>query len=387
MRRLKTLVVGGGIAGMSFSIAARRHGHDVDLVELDPRVVGVGIFLNGSTLYALENIGLADACVHEGFPADAILYLDGDGKRLDERPFPQVASVHLPRSAGIQRRKLAHILGAAATEAGANIALGLTIDALEEDDAGVVATMSDGTQKRYDLIVAADGIYSKVRQLVFGPELAPVHAGQGGWRFMTPRLPEVDRMVLYETGGVKAGLIPLDDDWMYALLTMRDPDREWIDEASGPARLYELLEPFKAPILQRLRELLRVADPAFVMWRPFETLLLEGSWSKGRVVFIGDAAHSMTPHLSSGGGMAIEDAVVLADCLSAADTVEQAFQIFYRQRIGRVSKIQGISWKICQEETSPAPSRDKIYALTNEGYQALGDPFMYSPEEHSEQVA
>lgn len=387
MRKHKVLVVGGGIAGMAFAVAARRRGHDVDLIELDPRVVGVGIFLNGSTLFALESIGLADACVREGFPADAILYLDGEGNRLDERLFPQVASAHLPRSAGIQRRSLARILDTAAKEAGARITLGLTIDAIDEDETGVTATLSNGTREQYDMIVAADGIYSKVRQMTFGPEIGPVHAGQGGWRFMTPRLPEVDRMVLYETGGVKAGLIPLDSDWMYQLLTARDPDRERIEEANGPARLYELLEPFTAPILQRLRGLLRVADPAYVMWRPFETLLLKNSWSKGRVVFVGDAAHSMTPHLSSGGGMAIEDAVVLADCISEVAPLDRAFETYFQQRFPRVSKIQGISGQICAEETSAAPSRDKIYKLTNEGYQALGDPFMYSSVEHRESAA
>jgi 2-polyprenyl-6-methoxyphenol hydroxylase-like FAD-dependent oxidoreductase len=375
MSRRKVLVVGGGIAGMSFAVAAQRRGIEINVVELERNVLGVGIFLTGSTLRSLDGIGLARQCVREGWPAASLRFFDGAGNYLGESPFPLIASPDLPRATGIPRPKLARILDTAAKEAGVSVRLGLTVDAIEQDENGVDVFFSDGTTGRYHAVVGADGIYSRVRDLVFNTALRPKHASQGGWRFMTPRHPEVDGMMLYNVGDLKAGFVPLDGDWMYLLCTMADPDKIRIGPGEGPALFRRVLEPFTAPLVQEMSERMRTADPATVMWRPFETLLMNDGWSRGRVVLIGDAAHSMTPHLSSGGGMAIEDAVILAGYLSGDMPVAEALCAFYARRIERVRKIQGISMEICKEELLPNPSRNRIYDLTAEGYDALAIDF------------
>ena len=375
MSTRKVLIVGGGISGMSLAVAAQRRRIDIDVVELERKVLGVGIFLTGSTLRSLDSIGLARQCCLQGWPAKALRFFDGAGNYLGESPFPLIASPDLPRATGIPRPTLARILDSAAKEAGVSVRLGLTVDAIEQDEDDVGVFFSDGTTGRYDAVVGADGIYSHVRELVFDAALRPKHAGQGGWRFMTPRHAEVDGMMLYTAGDLKAGFVPLNGEWMYLLCTMADPDKIRVGPGDGPALLRRTLEAFSAPLVQEMRERMRTADPATVMWRPFETLLMNDGWSRGRVVLIGDAAHSMTPHLSSGGGMAIEDAVILAGYLSGDMPVAEALRTFYASRIERVRKIQGISMEICKEELLPHPSRERIFDLTAEGYDALAIDF------------
>lgn len=383
MNEHKILVVGAGISGLALAVAALRKSHQVDVIELEQRVLGVGIFLTGSTLRALDRIGVADTCAAHGWPAEALRLFDGAGNFLGDNPFPRVARPELPVSAGMPRPTLSNILTDAMVEAGGAVRYGLTVNAIEQDDARVGVRFSDGEKATYDVLVGCDGIYSRVRELVFGPEHRPVHAGQGGWRFMTRQHDDVDGMFLYTHERIKAGIIPLDDHWMYVFCTMSDPDRIRIDPGDAPELFRELLKPFTAPLLQTLRDRMAVADPATVMWRPFETLSLPEGWNRGRVVLIGDAAHSMTPHLTSGGGMAIEDAIILADQLSADVAPQEALAAFYRQRAERVAWVQRISGEISKEEISSAPSREKIFALTVQGYNALGAEFLYPAESRS----
>ena len=193
----RTLVVGGGIAGMSFAIAARRQGVDVDVVEIEPRVVGVGIFLTGSTLRALDSIGLAHDCVRHGWAVPSLRLHTADGMLIADNPMPQIAAPDLPASCAIRRPTLAAIFAGAAERAGARVRVGITVEAIHDTGRTVQVRFSDGSSGDYDVLVGADGIYSQVRRLVFGSHLRPVHTGQGSWRFMTPRHPAVDRMLFF----------------------------------------------------------------------------------------------------------------------------------------------------------------------------------------------
>ena len=376
MGHRKVLVVGGGIAGMSFARAACRRGIEVHVIELEPKVVGVGIFLSGNTLRALDDIDVAHACVREGWPIASLRLVDTDGKIVEEKPMPQIAGDDLPRAAAIPRRTLARILQDSAQEVGAKVRIGLTVNEIYEETNGATVVLSNGAREQYDVVVGADGIYSKVRTCLFGEQFKPAHMGQGGWRFMTPRHPRVDTQFMVVTADRKVGFIPLDQDWMYVLATVKDPQKAWVDLARTPALFREVLAPVSTPLVQEMCSRLDEADPATVMWRPFETFFMERSWHKGHVVLIGDAVHSMTPHLTSGGGMAIEDSVVLARWLSADCSVSEALDRFFRQRYERVRKIQMLSSEICREEISGSPSRDRIYELTMRGYNALAAPFL-----------
>jgi 2-polyprenyl-6-methoxyphenol hydroxylase-like FAD-dependent oxidoreductase len=97
------------------------------------------------------------------------------------------------------------------------------------------------------------------------------------------------------------------------------------------------LAPFTAPYLEQLRAC--CDDTADIIVRPYEWLLVPPPWHRGRVALIGDAAHATTAHLSSGGGMALEDAAVLAQELTRTTDPDQALDAFMNRRIDRVRTV------------------------------------------------
>src|SRR5687768_18496812 len=101
----KVLVVGGGIAGLTLAVALRRHGIDVDVVELQPQwdILGVGISLTGPTLRALKTIGLVDQCVQVAFGFDRIVFSDAAGRPTGALNMPRLAGPEYPATVAIGR--------------------------------------------------------------------------------------------------------------------------------------------------------------------------------------------------------------------------------------------------------------------------------------------
>ena len=96
--------------------------------------------------------------------------------------------------------------------------------------------------------------------------------------------------------------------------------------------LKAMIAPFAAPIVRAIHDSLN--DQSRIVYRPLEALLMPRPWSKGRVVLIGDAVHATTPHLASGACIGIEDAIVLAEEIGAADSVEKALKAFRGPALG-----------------------------------------------------
>ena len=112
------------------------------------------------------------------------------------------------------------------------------------------------------------------------------------------------------------------------------PSNPWIDVKDQPQRLYEAMEGFGGFIPQ-IRETVRTTNAHSVNYRPLEVLLQPAPWYRGHVVLIGDAAHSTTPHLASGAGMAIEDGIVLTEEIQSQPTLTAALEKFMTRRFER----------------------------------------------------
>jgi 2-polyprenyl-6-methoxyphenol hydroxylase-like FAD-dependent oxidoreductase len=191
----RVLIVGGGIAGMALAIALGRTGVETEIVEIDPdwRVYGAGITITGPTLRALDRLGLLDAVVGEGYCYDATRICDVEGNvimgsRVGGRPM----GPRIPNSGGILRPVLHRILSEATRVSDAKVRLGVSVASFEQTGGDVSVSFSDGTQGRYDLIVGADGIYSKLRGMLFPDARKPVFTGQGCWRAVVPRPAAID---------------------------------------------------------------------------------------------------------------------------------------------------------------------------------------------------
>ena len=126
-----------------------------------------------------------------------------------------------------------------------------------------------------------------------------------------------------------------------------------------------------APQIQALAG--QITDDEGVVYRPLEGLMVYGPWSKGRVVLLGDAVHATTPHLGQGAGMAIEDAIVLAEELSAADTPEAAFAAYRERRFERCRYIVESSLAICHGQIGKGPPIDN-HKATAEMFEVVSRP-------------
>ncbi len=332
----KILVVGGGIGGLSTTIALRRAGFDVDVVEKNPAwdVYGVGIIQPGNALRALDMIGLAKDAVSQGHPMVGDTTWTADGETLvAAHDWPPLVD-GLPPGNGITRPRLHQILQTHTLDSGADVRTGVTFTRIADRDDAVEVEFTDGEKRTYDLIVGADGLNSNVRETVFGPDIQPNYTGQVCWRYNLPRIEGLDKIWVYLGATGTAGFVPLAEDLMYMLTIEKPPDGAPIKlPREGIAAVYrERLAQFGGMVGEQ-REL--VVDDDAVVYRPVENVLMPPPWHRGRVLLIGDAAHGTSPHCGQGAAQAIEDGIVLAQELGTRDTLAEALESFMKRRYER----------------------------------------------------
>lgn len=351
---MRTLIVGGGIGGMATAIKLAECGHHVELIDLDPqwRVYGAGITITGPTLRAYDRLGLREDIKREGAITNGTRMFLQDGTFLRDFDEPALAN-GLPETGGIMRPVLHRIMQKRVRDLAVEVRLGVTVDELTQDDEGVDVAFSGGGVDRYDLIVAADGVTSRVRDLVFTNAAELKETGQACWRVSMRRRPGLDRAEFYFGGEEPAGITPCGPDSMYMwLLTRHDPGTRF-DEAEGCARLRKRLADFGGSVAW-IRD--NVTEDDWVNYRPLAAAIQPEPWAQGRVVLVGDAAHATTPHLASGAGMAVEDALVLAEELEVPGrSVSDALLAFSARRFPRCRHVVESSLALSRMQLEHAP--------------------------------
>jgi 2-polyprenyl-6-methoxyphenol hydroxylase-like FAD-dependent oxidoreductase len=368
------LVVGGGIAGLTLAVALRRRGIGVDVVELSPRwnVLGVGISLTGPTLRALQSIGLIDECVAVAFGFDRIVFADAAGRQFGELKMPRLCGPDHPATVAIGRPALHDVLVCAAERLGASIALGATVTSLEQDEHAVEVAFSDGRRGTYDFVVGCDGFHSTVRKLAFGDVPEPSFTGLAVWRATMPRPPDVECMQMFYGPNTKAGVNPHSRDEMFVFLVQPIGDGQRLPPDRMHLLLAEQLRDFSGSVMSHARA--HVDDPAKVDYRPMNSFLLPPPWHRGRVAVIGDAAHTTTPHLATGAGIAIEDAVVLAELLAADGALPALLDRFMTRRFDRCRLVVETAVKLGEMEKDKAIPIQSHFDVMSATFRKLAEP-------------
>ncbi|WP_347304227.1 FAD-dependent oxidoreductase [Croceibacterium sp. TMG7-5b_MA50] len=352
----RILVIGGGIGGLTAAIAMRRQGIEVDLIERDPdwSVYGVGIIQQSNVIRAMAELDLLDEYLDAGCGFDQVEIYIPTGQQVATVPSPQLVPGK-PANVGIGRRALQKVLADRAIGSGTHIRLGITASDLLDDGSGVDVCFSDGGTARYDAVIAADGIYSVHRKQLFPDAPAPEFTGQSVWRYNFPRPANLTGLCVFN-GPIGIGLVPMSRELMYMFVTTPEPDNRWYDKADLAAAMRDKLAGVPAPQIRALAA--AITDNDGVVYRPLETFFLEGPWHKGRIALLGDAVHSTTPHLGQGAGMAIEDAIVLAEELAAHDELAAAFEAYRARRFDRCRYIVQSSRAICDGQIGRGPPVD-----------------------------
>lgn len=368
------LIVGGGVAGLTAAIALSARARRVEVIERDPAwsVYGVGIIQQANVVRAMAQLGVLDDYLGSAFGFDHVQMFAPDGSAIARIPSPRLAEDSYPANVGIGRPALHKVLGDKAKAVGAAIRLGVTAQTITDapGSTGVEVAFSDGTHGRYALVVGADGVYSSTRGHLFPEAPGPTFTGQAVWRYNFPRSQDVDGLHVYH-GRVGAGLVPLSAAAMYMYLTSAEPDNPRLAR-EGVAQQMRARTAAAAP---RIRELAQqITDDDGVVYKPLETLFLEGPWHKGRVVLVGDAVHAATPHLGQGAGMAIEDSLVLAEELDRhADDLETALRAFEARRRERCRFIVESSAAVGEFQLGKRDQLDYA-ALTRQMFEVTAAP-------------
>ncbi|WP_328906742.1 FAD-dependent oxidoreductase [Streptomyces sp. NBC_00234] len=343
------LVIGGGAAGNAVTIQLRRAGIAVDLIEAKGdwnATAGSGITLQGNALRVLRTLGVWDAVRESGFGFGSVGITAPDGTVVHEQRDIRSGGDDLPATVGMQRPRLQQILIDAVRASGAAVRLGVTAVSLEQDADGVSVRFSDGTAGRYGLVIAADGVGSATRAAL-GIQEKPEPTGMAIWRVAAPRPAGVVRTDLtYGGRAYIAGYCPTSDTTLYAYVVEANRDRATIAPESFADEMRALTEEYGG----FWREITaHISDPEKVNYTWFDRMLVEGSWHRGRVVLVGDAAHCCPPTIAQGAAMSLEDAVVLAELLTGSDTWDDALlQAYYERRVPRVRAVVEASVQIGQ---------------------------------------
>ena len=257
-------------------------------------------------------------------------------------------------------------------EHGLDVRLGLTVDALDQNDDGVDVTFSDGSTGTYDLVIGSDSIASKVRDLAFPHAVELPFTGQGCWRISMKRPPGFDAGEFYFGHERPAGITACGEDAVYLWMLARDDNQEFIPEEENYERMRALLEPFGGNA-GWIRDHMTPDD--WINYRPLQAAIQPRPWQTGRIVLLGDAVHATTPHLASGAGMAVESAIVLAEELAAAGgDIPVALAAYEERRYDRCKDIVSSSIDIGRAQLAGAPP-DQVGGLIGGALHRLAAPF------------
>lgn len=355
------LVVGAGVAGAACANFLAKAGVDVHVVELreNATTAGSGITLQGNALRILEQLGVWDEASASGFGFDSTGFRTAAGPVMFEFDEVKTGGDHLPAVMGMERPVLAQLLIDSAAAQGATFRFGVTVDSIDDSvDGPVNVTLSDGTTGAYDLVVGADGTDSAVRKMI-DIDVEPTPTGMGIWRVFTERPESVVRTDLcYDGPTYIAGFCPTGENSLYAYLVEDYCDRRDMSPDQQLGLMRELAAQYKGP-WEDILELM--TDPESIHYTGFESMLLDRPWNEGRVILIGDAAHSCPPTFAQGAAMALEDAAVLCELLVANDSLDLVFAQFMDRRAERSkvvveSSVQLGQWLLDGTENPPIPA-------------------------------
>ncbi len=339
MESLKVIIIGAGMGGLTTGIALQQAGYEVEVYdrvrELRPAGAAISLWSNG--VKVLNHLGLGPAIAQVGGQMDHMAYYDSKGEILAEFSLQPLIDQVGQRPYPVTRTELQQILLQAIGPG--TVRLGTKCIAVEQNEKSITAIFEDGHRTTGDVLVAADGTHSVLRNYVVGRGIKRQYVGYVNWNglvAMSDDLAPKTSWDMYVGNHQRASFMPVGGDRFYFFLDVPLSQGSMGSPATHRDELTIAFKGWANPVQRLIQRL----DPTTTTrveihdTEPLTTLV------NGRVALIGDAAHSMAPDLGQGGCQALEDAWVLANYLRTTTlSVEDALQRYNTARRDRVANI------------------------------------------------
>ncbi|MBP2171334.1 FAD-dependent urate hydroxylase [Erwinia toletana] len=363
---MKAIVIGGGIGGICAALALKRFGIETAVYEAVKQIkpVGAAISIWPNGVKCLNYLGMKEPLRALGGPMHYMAYneyqqgqtltrfsMDPLIESVGERPYP-VARAELQ----------AMLLDNYGRDA---VQFGKRVTAVEQSASGVTAFFDDGSEAHGDLLIAADGTHSVVRQHVLGYPTERRYAGYVNWNGLVEideSIAPANQWTTFVGEGKRVSLMPVSGNRFYFFFDVPLPPGLAEDRSTLRADLQRYFRGW-APQVQQLIASINPETTNRIEIHDIEPFM---PLVKGRVALLGDAAHSTTPDIGQGGCAAMEDAVVLATVLQTHSLgIEDALLRYQDKRAVRVKDLVLKARKRCDV------THGKEMAVTEQWYKEL----------------
>ncbi len=341
---MRVLICGGGVAGLTLALCLERQGHRPVILERAPNLRDEGYMISfcGAGYEASERLGLLPVLEPIHYPIPRLAFVDEQGQEQVSLPYPLLRKrLFNDRQFIFMRGELVRAL-MSQVEGKAELRFGTTVEAIEQHEDHISVRLSGGSMEDFDLLVGADGVHSRVRQLIFGPEerfgrslgayAAVFIMNNPPAGLLTP-----DAFVALTLVKRGVAVYPVRGGRAAALFIYRAGRP--VEDFSRESILRELRDAYSGVgwIVPSLLDQGAQAESLF-----FDKLMqIElPQWSTGRVVLLGDACQSLSLLAVQGAAMGMAGAYVLAEELEAAKGEVSAALARYEQRLKPVIKDQ-----------------------------------------------
>ena len=363
---MEITIIGAGMGGLTTGIALKKFGHKVTIYEQAEEIlpVGAAISLWSNGVKCLNYLGLTEQVAKLGGQMDQLAYIDGlTGDTMTQFSLLPLIEEVGQRPYPVARADLQNML---MDEFGReDIQLGKKMVELQEQEDGVLVKFADDTEIKTDLLIGADGTHSITRAYVLGEQVSRRYAGYVNWNGLveiSEKLTPADQWTTFVGQGKRVSLMPVADGKFYFFFDVPLQVGLENNRAEYKTLLKQYFEGWCAPV-QHLIDALDEQKTNRVEIHDIEPF---AQFYKGRVVIVGDAAHSTTPDIGQGGCQAMEDAIYLARSLQINTLgLEDALKRYQNKRNERANELVLRARKRCDV------THMKDEAVTKEWYEEL----------------
>lgn len=356
----KVTIIGAGIGGLTTAIALTQKGIDYEIYESfsEFKDLGAGIMLANNAMQVFEKLGL-DAELRAAGNTFYDLNIRTPEMKLLSKTSTTAFSPNAIDAVAIHRSKLQAVLLKHIAQD--KLQLGKRIKAILPTSDGYDLTFEDGTSKKAEYVIGADGIHSVVRSVIYNDSVIR-DAKQNCWRGIAPFvLPESNQEELNEIWGPgqRFGFVQIDSQRVY-WYALKDANEKTTFSKNEIADLFSNYAPI-------VREIIAATPEEAILSNPITDLKPIDQWYNERICLVGDAAHATTPNLGQGACQSIEDAWVLASALAKANRPVDGYQNYQQKRMEKAKKVVSMSWRVGQlsHQSNPLLIGIRNWALRN----------------------